>query len=401
MGHIVKTPAGTFRANWRDATGRQKAKTFKTRKDAAAFLAETESTLARGTYVDPHAGRIRFRVIAEQWMASRRIGAPAVDRTRYAMRAHVLPQWGDWPLSRIDHLAVERWVSDLSGRMAPASVAKCFAAFRGVMRAAVRSRLIAIDPAEDVKPPSTYRRDRELNVITRERFFSDLLPSIPPEHRALVCVAAGAGLRWGEAAGLPWGAVDLNRNRLRVVQVAEETARSLRIRPYPKSRAGVRTIPLPDFVVAQLRARLGQYATEPKPEALVFATREAGPLRRSNFRRQIWRPALVRAGLLGKVAEVSPDRWHAKWTDATGMEWLAEFGTEREAVEHVARRAPGGLRFHDLRHSYATWLISDGVPVNVVQRVMGHEQASTTLNLYVHPSDDHEDDVRGIFDRFR
>jgi integrase len=40
--------------------------------------------------------------------------------------------------------------------------------------------------------------------------------------------------------------------------------------------------------------------------------------------------------------------------------------------------------FHDLRHCYATWLISEGVPVNVVQAVMGHEQASTTLNRYTH-----------------
>jgi integrase len=48
----------------------------------------------------------------------------------------------------------------------------------------------------------------------------------------------------------------------------------------------------------------------------------------------------------------------------------------------VARSAHGSLRFHDLRHSYATWLISDGVPINGVQRVMGHEQASTTLNMY-------------------
>jgi len=233
------------------------------------------------------------------------------------------------PLSRIDHLAVERWVVELGGRMAPASVAKCFAAFRGVMRLAVRSRLIGVDPTEDVKPPNTYRRHRDLNVIARDRFFRDLLPAIPAEHRALVCVAAGAG---------------------------------------------VRTVPLPDFLVAQLRARHGALPAEPDPTALVFATREAGPLRRSNFRRQVWRPALVRAGLLGKVAEVAPDKWHAKCTDAAG-----------------------GLRFHDLRHSYATWLISAGVPVNVVQRVMGHEQASTTLNLYVHPSNDHEDDVRDVF----
>jgi integrase len=47
-------------------------------------------------------------------------------------------------------------------------------------------------------------------------------------------------------------------------------------------------------------------------------------------------------------------------------------------------------KFHDLRHCYATWLISEGVPVNVVQAVMGHEQASTALNRYTHvPADTH------------
>ena len=61
-----------------------------------------------------------------------------------------------------------------------------------------------------------------------------------------------------------------------------------------------------------------------------------------------------------------------------------------------AARGGGGLGFQDLRHAYATWLIYDGVPVNVVQRVMGHSSASTTLNLYVHASSDHDDAVRAI-----
>ena len=52
------------------------------------------------------------------------------------------------------------------------------------------------------------------------------------------------------------------------------------------------------------------------------------------------------------------------------------------AVNRVARHQAGGLRYHDLRHSYATWLVDDGVPPNMVQRVMGHERSSTTLDLY-------------------
>jgi len=91
------------------------------------------------------------------------------------------------------------------------------------------------------------------------------------------------------------------------------------------------------------------------------------------------------------------------------MEWAAEFVTERAAVAHVASNVAGGLRFHDLRHSYATWLVSCGLPVNDVQRVMGHENASTTLELYTHQSG-HADQrarfadyggVRGPFRRSR
>ncbi|MFI6161195.1 tyrosine-type recombinase/integrase [Micromonospora haikouensis] len=66
-------------------------------------------------------------------------------------------------------------------------------------------------------------------------------------------------------------------------------------------------------------------------------------------------------------------------------------------MAHVAVKAAGGLRFHDLRHGYATWLVSSGVPVNVVQAVMGHEQASTTLNRYTHTPADFHRLVRGVF----
>ncbi|MEH1167852.1 tyrosine-type recombinase/integrase [Micromonospora sp. CPCC 205539] len=56
------------------------------------------------------------------------------------------------------------------------------------------------------------------------------------------------------------------------------------------------------------------------------------------------------------------------------------------------------MRFHDLRHAYAKWLVTDGVPINLAQRVMGHEQASTTLNRYTHTPDDYAARVLEAFD---
>jgi integrase len=89
--------------------------------------------------------------------------------------------------------------------------------------------------------------------------------------------------------------------------------------------------------------------------------------------------------MLGSVVELGPAKWRAVWVDGDGAEWTKEFTAERDAMGFLVERVPGGLRFHDLRHSYARWLVSDdGLPVNVVQRVMGHEAPPTTLNLYTH-----------------
>jgi integrase len=92
--------------------------------------------------------------------------------------------------------------------------------------------------------------------------------------------------------------------------------------------------------------------------------------------------------MLGTVIVLDDDTVRTGWTDDTGATLVKEFPTERGAVLHVARSCVGGLRFHDLRHSYATWLVDDGVPPNMVARVMGHEKITTTLQLYTRRTDD-------------
>lgn len=56
-GSIRETPAGTWRAYWRDPAGRQTSKTFGTKREATAFLAQMKATTSNGGYVSPHAGR--------------------------------------------------------------------------------------------------------------------------------------------------------------------------------------------------------------------------------------------------------------------------------------------------------------------------------------------------------
>ena len=224
----------------------------------------------------------------------------------------MLPRWGEWPIGRIDHLSVQEWVTGLSKTLAPATVGKCFGTLCTIVRSAMRARLVAVDPTEGVTAPSTYQARPLTTTISREDFLGKLLPAAPLDHRTIVAIGGGAGLRWGEATGLPWGAVDLTRRQLQLGQVAIEAATEVTVRPYPKSRAGVRAIPIPDFLVRELEAHreLTVGNATPDPGSLVFPTRNGTPLRRSNFRRQVWRPTLARAGLLGEVAAVG-DAWRA------------------------------------------------------------------------------------------
>ncbi len=93
-------------------------------------------------------------------------------------------------------------------------------------------------------------------------------------------------------------------------------------------------------------------------------------------------------------------KYRATWPTPAGDE-SELFPTAAQAVKAVARHADGGLRFHDLRHSYASWLITSGVTVPDVQRVMGHERPTTTLAIYTHVQGGSQERVLGALAAFR
>ena len=163
-----------------------------------------------------------------------------------------------------------------------------------ILDTAVRARLLPVNPCDGVRAPRRRADASPMQTITRDELRAKLLPALPAPYRALICLAAGAGLRWGECAGLAWSAVDLDVREVHVHRVAVETSGPIVLRPYPKSRAGVRRVPLPRFAVAALREHR---LRSTHPGDLVIATRTGTALRRSTFRRRVWVPALAAAGL--------------------------------------------------------------------------------------------------------
>jgi hypothetical protein len=91
--------------------------------------------MARGSYVDSHAAdRVLFRTSpgsgspAERWSWDKSL-----------LRVHLLPRWGDWPITKVDHSGVQQWVAELGRQLAPATVRECYRVLSLVLRSAVQA----------------------------------------------------------------------------------------------------------------------------------------------------------------------------------------------------------------------------------------------------------------------
>jgi integrase len=192
---IHRTPEGRYRAKWRDPSGRQRSKNFATKRAARDFLAELHGSMSRGQYVDPHAGRVLFAMHAKQWLASRNDEATTRARDESIMRTHVLPQWGTWPLAKIDHLSVQTWVTNLGAHRAPATVAEAHRLTAAVLKSAIQNKLIPTNPCEGIRLARRRKQDNDGRVIDRSEVITRLLPAAPERYRAIIATAAGTGLR--------------------------------------------------------------------------------------------------------------------------------------------------------------------------------------------------------------
>jgi integrase len=150
-------------------------------------------------------------------------------------------------------------------------------------------------------------------------------------------------LRAGEIAALKVKHLSLTADNpsLTVVEAASEVNGKLTFGE-PKTQASRRTVPLPAFLASQLRSHLGDRRLN--PESYLFLSEQGGPWRHSNFMGRFWRPAVIRA---------LPPHLHS-------------------------------LRFHDLRHTCASILISEGAHPKQISEWLGHSSITITLDRYGH-----------------
>ncbi len=350
MASIDRRPNGKWRARYRThAGGPQRAKHFDRKIDAEQFLTRMTGQLLDGSYVDPSAGQIAFGAYAKTWKTAQVHRPTTVAQVDAHLRNHILPTFADRTIASIRPTEVQAWVTGRSKLLAPSTVEVVFRIFSAILSDAVADRVIVRNPAKGVKLP---RKDRQPIVPPTVDQVEVLLAEMPDRYRAIVTLAAGTGMRQGECFGLTVDRVDFLRRSITVNrQLVLAGSGPPEFGP-PKTEASIRSIPLPEVVGHALAAHLEHFPTD--PDGLIFTNAKEAPIRRNRFS-EIWRPATTRAG-----------------------------------VE--------GIRFHDLRHFYASLLINHGESVKAVQARLGHASASETLDTYAHLWPDNEERTRAAVD---
>ncbi|MGH2773091.1 MAG: tyrosine-type recombinase/integrase, partial [Actinomycetota bacterium] len=249
------------------------------------------------------------------------------------LRNHVLPVFGRRPLSSISQLDVRQWVAELDAKgLKPATVHKAYQILGKIMSAAVDAEIISKSPCRKVQLPKVDAQ--EMRFLAPDEVWG-LAEAIDPRYRAFVLLAAYSGLRRGEIFGLRPERLDLLRGRVEVAEILVEVRGHQTFGP-PKTRAGLRWVPLPRPVCDELGRHLAAY-----PGDLVFTSPQGSPMRGSQFRARYWLPAVKRAGL-------EP------------------------------------LRLHDLRHTAVALWIAAGASVKEIQKRAGHASSSTIIDRYGH-----------------
>src|SRR6266540_6714081 len=137
-----------WRARWVDDRAQTRTRLFDRKADAERFVAAQVADLARGTYVDPDAGKITLRSYAEDWLRVQTFEDSTRESVTLRLRLHVLPQLGEYELRVLAQRPslVQAWARGLQQTMAASYVRVVFANLSGIFRAAVDDGLIAKNP---------------------------------------------------------------------------------------------------------------------------------------------------------------------------------------------------------------------------------------------------------------
>ena len=350
-GSVRQRGPGRWQLRWESGSGRHRrhhSETVRgTKSDAESVLRErlTEWERAPVLSTDP---RLTVAEWLQHWLEH--VKKPVLAPTTFEDYGRIVdliltPGLGDIRLNRLGAAEVQRLVNALAYQ--PHWCRQVRAVLRSALTSAMKQGLITRNVATMVEVPSTPRR--EIAPLTPEEARAFLKAIEGDRLEALYQTAMATGMRQGELLGLRWNDVDFERGVLVVRRALKHTRERGYFLGEPKTAGSSRTLVPPTQVMEALRTHKDKQRFEWVMAAhswvgddwnLVFARPDGHPLNTSAVTQRFQRV-------------------------------LAEAGLPRK-------------RFHDLRHGAATYLLAKGVPMKVVQDVLGHTQLSTTADIYTH-----------------
>lgn len=328
-----------WRVRWVDVNGRQKTRDFMRKAEAQRFTDETSSAILRSEYIDARAGRTTILDLYKEWEPT----TVVAEKTRYNRKStwknHLLPQWGDRPVSTIKKTEVQAWITEAHRNgTGVATLEQARALLRLIFKHAVESERILANPATGIKLPPDPKKERCFLTVQQVQALAE---AAGEHYSTLILTLATTGLRFGEVSALRVMDVDFDRSRLEVRKAFSDVGGKL-VEGLPKS-GKTRSVGFP----SHLREGIERHTVHKGPMDRVFTTLEGYLLRKENFRDRVFHPA------------------------------------KREASETLGTPLPP-ITINDLRHTAASLAISSGANVKVLQRMLGHAKADMTLNRYGH-----------------
>ena len=352
-GHLVKRSEGSWsvvvEVGRHPGTGKRQQRWFTvkgTKRYAERRLAQIVRDLDAGMVVGPT--RMNLGEFLDQWLRDYvSMSVRMVTQERYTrIAARIKVSLGKVKLTALKPQQVQQYYSELLAEgLLPQTVGNHHRVLFGALSRAVKWELLESNVMARVAAPRAVKR--EMNVLTREQVWTLLEAARGTDYETAIYLAIYFGLRRSELCGLRWSDVDLEAGKLDVSRTLVSVTGAGAQLSEPKSRASRRGISIGAETGAFLRARramvkgLGAVGSRQ-----VCARRDGG----------LMLPHSLTRGYRGIAA-------------SCGIE---------------------GVRFHDLRHTNASFLLGIGVVMNTVQARMGHESIVTTVDVYGHvaPSSD-------------
>ncbi len=328
--------------------GKRKRKSYygQTRREVQEQLTQALRTVQQGLPVTPE--RQTVGPFLNRWLQDSvqpTVRPRTYDSYSEIARLHLIPELGRVPLAKLTPQNVQALLAKkLASGLSPRRVQYIRAVLRRALGQALKWGLVGRNVATLVDSPRVEHP--EIQPLTPTQARTLLEAAKGDRFEALYILAIALGMRQGELLGLRWAYCDLDSNVLRVSVTLQRIQGKFQL-VEPKTERSRRTLNLPDIAVRTLKSR----------RLLQFEERLA-------------------AG--------------EHWTDTglvftTGLGTPLDTGTVIRGFQRLLRRA--GLphvRFHDLRHTCASLLLSQGTSPRMIMEILGHSQIATTMDIYSH-----------------